>query len=114
MKELPKILELLRALQEEEPRAGQCPMPGPCAPGKGCASACGEAGLAAQQHYSLLLLWAAGHYAGKIALPQTEELVGAYLQGCCHAALCGFPLSEPPGFETLRQGLQAFIDGWLD
>lgn len=114
MKEIPKILELLSALQEERLPAGWRPMPGPCAPGENYASAYNEVKPAIHHHYYALLLWAAGHYAGKVAPLQAQQMLNAFLLNCCRRAFFGRPFNEPPAFEALQQGLQAYIDGWLD
>ncbi len=115
MKELAKILELLRALQQEKLEAGPCPLPCTCIPGESCISAANpEIEPAIQKHYTALSLWAIGHYNSSIAPIKVQQLVQALLLNLSDTAPCRRLNSELPSFEALRQQLQGFIDGWLD
>ncbi|MCB9051322.1 MAG: hypothetical protein H6556_17975 [Lewinellaceae bacterium] len=114
MKELSKIMELLRALQQENPEPGQSPLPNPGTLSESYTLDSQETEPAIQQHYTGLSLWAIGHYNGRIAPPEVQQLVYTILLGLTHTAPSGRLISEPPNFETLQQQLQAFIDGWLD
>lgn len=114
MKELPEILELIKAILREKLGEPQNPLPGPGAQSESSMLAFDLFCLALQKHYSTLSLWAIGHYRRVIAPIAIQELVNDFLLDMASTAFFGGSMSGPPSFEGLQQQLQTFIDSGLD
>lgn len=114
MKEMPKILELLRAILEEKLGEPQNPLPGPSAQGENPLPTFEMLWLALQRYYPSLSLWAVGNYRRGIPPTIIQDLVNTFFLNFARAAIFVGAVSSPPSFESLRQQLQTFIDSKLD